>query len=71
MSNEKRGTVLRIPASRYVQDQADGVSDHTVIVRVYDHPPAPVEGVTHETEAIQITSGGVEFPLWVRVIRWE
>mgnify|MGYP003655094590 CR=1 FL=1 len=69
MSNEKRGTVLRIPTSLYVQDQADGVSHRTVIVRVYDHPPPPVEGVTHDTEEIQITSSGIEFALWVRVIR--
>ena len=71
MANDRRGTVLRIPASRYVQDQADGVSHRTVIVRVYDHPPAPVEGVTHDTEEITMTSSGVTFPLWVRVIRWE
>ena len=66
--NERRGTVLRIPSTRTI-GQGDGIRDQTVIVRVYDHPPAAVKGVAQDTEVIQITSGGVKFPLWVRVIR--
>jgi hypothetical protein len=60
MANERRGTVLRIPATR--------VDGRDAIVRVYDHPPEEIRGVAAHTEEVRIVSCGVEVSLWVRVI---
>ena len=63
MANERRGTVLRIPATR--------VDGRDAIVRVYDHPPEEIQGLAPAsiTETVRIVSCGVEVSLWVRVTK--